>query len=76
MAPFRWPLPKQDLMLSMEVAARNPTKAGDWDAIAKVLRQEFTTDDKPVLLTGRACRERLDRLIDKYKDEDKKSLKR
>ena len=48
----------------------------EWDSIAFVLSSEFATEDKPVALTGRAYKERLRRLLDKYKDDDKKSLRK
>ena len=76
MSPFRWPLPKHDIMLAKEYAARKPDKIDEWDSIAFVLSSEFATEDKPVVLTGRACKERLRRLLDKYKDDDKKSLRK
>ncbi|XP_067035116.1 uncharacterized protein [Acropora muricata] len=76
MSPFRWPLPKHDIMLAKEYAARKPDKIDEWDSIALVLSSEFRTEDKPIVLTGRACKERLRRLLDKYKDDDKKSLRK
>ena len=76
MSPFRWPLPKHDIMLAKEYAARKPDKIDEWDSIALVLSSEFGTEDKPIVLTGRACKERLRRLLDKYKDDDKKSLRK
>ena len=35
----------------------------------------FKKDDKMISLKGRGCREHLDLLIKKYKEEDKKALK-
>ncbi|CAB4045983.1 Hypothetical predicted protein, partial [Paramuricea clavata] len=75
MAPFRWPAIANDLMLATEVAARNPKSGAEWETIACVLSREFSTDDRNVEVTGRACRERMERLIAKYKEEDKRSLK-
>jgi hypothetical protein len=65
-----------NIMLATEVAARRPTSSLEWDVIAGILSNAFSTVEKPVDLSGRACRERLERLLKKYKDEDKKSLKR
>ena len=76
MAPFRWPLLRQDVMLATEVVARRPIKPSDWETIAQVLTNEFKTEDKPVQLTGRACRERIDRIMQKYKEDDKRALKK
>ena len=73
--PFRWPNTWHDLMLVTEVAAKRPKNSSEWDAIAEILSPHFSKE-KQVHLTGRACRERLSRLIDKFLDEDKKALKR
>lgn len=76
MAPFRWPTVANNLQLATEVAARRPNSPSDWEVIAVVLSQAFSTDDNQVELSGRACRERMDRLLTKYNEEDKKSLKK
>ena len=76
MAPFRWPETRHDISLAIEVSASNPVKAKDWDAIAERLSKAFSTDTNKVQLKGRGCRERMERLLDKYKDEDAKALKR
>ena len=57
MAPFRWPLPLNDVILATEVAARKPTCATEWDVIANILSTVFSTNERKVVLTGRACRE-------------------
>ena len=74
--PFRWPQTNADIMLAKEVATRRPTSAADWEEIGRLLSQLFSTENKKVVLSGRACRERLVRLLEKYTAEDKKSLKR
>ena len=77
--PFRWPLQKQDLLLATEVASRQEIKQSEFEPIASVLNVEFGklyTPGKPVSLTARACRERMERLLEKYINEDKKALKR
>ena len=76
MAPFRWPNTKHDIALAKEVAAAQPTTSQDWEIIAATLGTLFSTEDKPVVLKGRGCRERMQRLIDKFKQEDARSLKR
>ena len=75
MAPFRWPMTSNDIMLTTEVAARKPKSPADWETIAGILSQALSSDDKQVDLTGRACRERLEHLTNKFKEEDKKYLK-
>jgi hypothetical protein len=65
-----------DIMLAKEVAARRPNLASDWDSIATALSEAFSTDEKKVDLTGRACRERMNRLLQKYREDDRKSLKK
>jgi hypothetical protein len=76
MAPFRWPLLQHDAMLCKEVLARRPSSSSDWDSMAETLGEVFTTQEKQVELKGRGCKERLDRLIEKYTQNDKKSLKK
>ncbi|KAK2546748.1 hypothetical protein P5673_033614 [Acropora cervicornis] len=76
MAPFRWPTTSNDIMLGTEVATRKPKSPADWETIAGILSQAFRSDDKQVDLTGRTCREWLERLINKFKEQDKKSLKK
>ena len=75
MAPFRWS-PSNDVMLAKEVAGNRPDVAADWDNVASTLSTAFSTDEKKVEITGRACRERLKRLLIKYNEDDKKSLKK
>ena len=49
----------------------------DWDEIAAKLSEAFSTaKGKLVELKGRGCRERMDRLLQKFKAEEAKSLKR
>ena len=74
--PFRWPNTCQDVMLATEVAQRRPKCPADYEEIARVLSTIFSEDKKPVVLSGRACRERMNGLISKYLEEDKKALKR
>ena len=74
MPGFRWEL-QQDIALVSEVATSRPQKLQDWDEIAVTLSAAFSSDEKPVQLKARGCRERMDLLLKKYKDEDIKSLK-
>ncbi len=76
MSPFRWPRTLHDIALAREVAANRPQKPQAWDAIAETLSKDFSTDDNPVELKGRGCRDRLNLLIAKYRTEDARSLKR
>ena len=76
MAPFRWPSIQNDLALAIEVASRKPETHQDWDEIASVLSEVFSSDSNRIDLKGRGCRERLGRLIEKHKQDDKKSLKK
>ena len=76
MTPFRSSTISNDIMLATDVAVRKPKSPADWKIIAGILSQAFSSDDKRVDFTGRACRERLERLINKFKEEDKKSLKK
>ena len=65
-----------DIMLATEVASKKPKTPAQWDEIAVELSTCFTTENKVVNMTGRGCRDRLNRLINKYVEEDKKALKR
>ena len=76
MPQFRWPEITHDLSLAKEIAAMHPSKPADWETIAGVLSAAFSTEDKPVCLKGRGCRERMDRLLEKFKAEKSQSLKR
>ena len=76
MPSIRWPETRHDIALAKEVASRRPVKPLDWDAIAADLNASFSNVEKPVELKGRGCRERIDRLLDKFKSEDTRSLKR
>lgn len=76
MAPFRWPEMKHELALPKEVVKYLPEKPQEWDEVAKILSNAFSTDDKPVEVKGRGCREKMDRILEKYKSEDTKALKR
>ena len=60
MAPFRWPSMANNIMLATEVAARRPTSSSEWDVIAGILSNAFSTVEKPVDLSGRACSEWLE----------------
>ena len=62
MLQIRWPEMKYDDALTKDVASVRPNKPSDWEGIAGVLSAAFPTDDKPVALKGRGCRECLDRL--------------
>lgn len=76
MAPFRWPDTRHDIALAIEVSTSNPEKPQDWVAIAGRLSTSFSTDSVEVELKGRGCRERMERLLDKFKTEDAKAIKR
>lgn len=76
MAPFRWPETRHDIALATEVTACNPVKPSDWENLAARLSELFPTESAKVELKGRGCRERVDRLIEKFKAEDAKALKR
>ena len=53
-----------------------PEKPQEWEDIAKRLSEAFSTEVKQGELKGRGCRERMDRILDSYKGEDAKALKR
>ena len=77
MPNFRWPLVYHDISISKQVYSTHPKKSSDWEVIAAKLSALFSTrDDKIISLKGRGCRERIDLLIKKYKEKDKKALKR
>jgi hypothetical protein len=59
-----------------EVLARRPSLPSDLNSMAQTLSEVFSTQEKQFELKGRGCKERLDRLIEKYTQNDKKSLKK
>ena len=69
MAPFRWPNVSYDILLCKEVLAQRPWSPVEWESVAETLSEIFSTE-------GRGCRERVDRLLIKYNEEDKKNLKK
>ena len=76
MAPFRWSLAQHNLQLATEVAATRPNAPAEWETVAQILSVQFSTDEKTVELSGRACREHMDRLLKKFEEEDMESLKK
>ena len=76
MPQFCWPEVKNDIYLAREVVGRRPSKLSDWEEIAAVLGSSFSTPAKPVHLKGRGCRERLERLVEKFRADDSLSLRR
>lgn len=75
MAPFCWPRIENEIALAREVASSRPEKPTDGDEIATRLSEHFSTEGKSVDLLARGCREGMDRLLSKYKQEGEKSLK-
>ena len=75
MPGFRWEV-ANDIALAMEVVSKRPHKPADWVDIADTLAKAFSTEEKQVSLKGRGCKERMDLLLKKYREEDKRSLKR
>ena len=71
MAPFHWPKVDQDIALWKEIIAWRPTKPDDWEDIAEFLSNLFTTENNPVQLKGRGCRERSELLVKKYKSQER-----
>ena len=76
MPQFRWPELVHDISLAREVAGRRPSNSADWEAIADLLSSMFTTPSRPVALKGRGCKDRMDRLIKKFRADDAQYLKR
>ena len=75
MPGFRWEV-NHDIALASEVVSKRPQKPADWIDLAEARSRSFSTEEKPVQLKGRGCKERMDLLLKKYKDDDKKALKR
>lgn len=79
MPPFRWPEVRHDIALAKEVVQNAPEKPTDWEKIAETLSNLFTSWTKThqsIEIKGRGCRERMDRLVDKHKENEAKALKR
>lgn len=74
--PFRWPDVWQDSQLAKEVAANRPSTPAEWEKVGQSLSILFSKEGNSVEVSGRGCREHLDRLLAKYEAEDKKSLRR
>lgn len=76
MSPFCWPGINHDIALAKEVAQKKPEKPQDWEEIAAVLSIAFSTEERVVKLKGRGCRDRMDRLLNRWQQEDIMPLKR
>lgn len=76
MAPFCWLETRRDLALAKEVAQYMPEKPQEWEDAAKRLSEAFSTEAKQVELKGRGCRGRMDRILDRYEEENAQALKR
>ena len=74
MPGYRWEV-NHDIALALEVVSKRPQKPADRINLAEALSKSFSTENH-VQLKGRGCKERLDLLLKKYKDDDKKALKR
>ena len=73
---FRWPELSHNICLAREVVGRRPSKPLEWEEVAAIPSRTFSTSTKPVKLKGRGCRERLERLVEKFRTEESQSLKR
>ena len=76
MTPFTWPNVSYDLLLCKKVLARRSWSPFEWESVAETLSEIFSSEERAVNLKGRGCRERVDRLLIKYNEEDKKNLKK
>ena len=76
MSTFRWSAITHDIALAKEVAQEKPEKPQDWEEIAAVLSIAFSTEERVVKLKGRGCRERMDRLLNRWQQENIMALKR
>ena len=48
----------------------------DWDSFAETLASHFSMEERPLRLSGRACKDRLHLPLAKHKADDTKGLKR
>ena len=71
---FHWKL-NRDIALTSEVISKCPQKPTDWVELAEVLSNSFSIEEKPMQLKARDYRERMDLLLNKYRDDDKEVLK-
>ena len=76
MPTFRWPDTSYDIALAKEVVSSRPTKPVDWDLIANNLNTVFSSENVQVSLKGRGCKERMERLLNKYRTDDTASIRR
>ena len=75
MPGFRWEV-NHNIVLASEVDSKRPQNPANWIDLAEALSKSFSTEEEPMQLKGRGCKERMDMLLQKYKDDDKKALKR
>lgn len=73
MPSVRWNL-EEDTALCVEVFKMRPESSAQWAEIADDLNRRFQF--RKISFTDRSCRDRMNLLKKKYKNEDRKSLKR
>lgn len=76
MPAFRWPKLEHDVLLCREVVGNRPSRTDEWDVIASTLSLLFSSENSPVVLKGRGCREHVDLLVKKFKTDENASLKK
>ena len=69
MAPFRWLEMKHELALAKELAKYFPEQPHEWDEVAKTLSKALSTNNKQVEVKERGCREKMDRILEKFKSD-------
>ena len=74
MLPFRWPLVEQDLHLARQASYHRPEKPAEWEKVAQRLSEAFSDGGNFVKRKGRGCRERMERMLQKRKAEDVRSV--
>ena len=73
MPGFRWDI-SHDIALCVEVVKSRPQKPAEWEQLASTLNTQFLAATKDV--KARGCKERLQLLLKKHKQNDARALKR
>ena len=63
------------MVISGTLVSKRPQKSADWIELAEATNNLVTNKEKPLLVKGQGCKERMDLFLKKYKDVDKNAWK-
>ena len=73
MPPFRWKELEYDTALCRQFVGNKPGKPSEWNDLSSTLSAFISKTKTEVNLTGRACREHMELLVKKFKNDEQKA---